>query len=388
MNSESASQALLPSGVRDLLPPEADREYRAIYRLMQSFAAFGYQRVKPPLVEFEESLFATGPGAKLTDKTFRLMDPLSHRMMGVRSDITAQIARIASSRLAAEHRPLRLMYANDVLRTRETRQRTERQFCQVGCEFIGKAGDEADLEICLMALRGLKSLGIEQAVIDLTLPSLVDDILSDYKVESGERAAIKKILGSRDIEQIETLRAPLNTLFRAMADLSGEADKVFDKALPGNMPEYVGAAFEQLRAVYRKLTKALAALGYNDIEITMDLLETTDDSYHRGMAFALYSYGTHGELGKGGRYAIAYPDGRQESAVGFTLYMDTLAPLIAPEEERKGVYVPYNVAWDEVGRLITDGWFVVRGDKDQEPDERCAYIWKDGEIKPKQKDQS
>ena len=111
MSETDTHPALLPGGFADLLPSEAEQEARAITVLMETFASFGYARVKPPLVEFEDSLLAPGPGAALAHDTFRLMDPLSHRMMGIRSDMTPQIARIASSRLTKEVRPLRLARA-------------------------------------------------------------------------------------------------------------------------------------------------------------------------------------------------------------------------------------------------------------------------------------
>ena len=106
MTPKDAELALLPSGFVDLLAPEAEREAKAISVLMKKYSAYGYQLVKPPFVEFEDSLLAPGPGASLSQETFRLMDPISHRMMGVRSDMTPQIARIAAVRLGKEARHL------------------------------------------------------------------------------------------------------------------------------------------------------------------------------------------------------------------------------------------------------------------------------------------
>ena len=110
--AEKATNALLPAGLRDVLPPEAAHEARVVEALLSQFAAHGYERVRPPLVEFEESLLA-GSGAAMGSQTFRLMDPVSQRMMGVRADITLQIARIAATRLAGAPRPLRLSYAGE-----------------------------------------------------------------------------------------------------------------------------------------------------------------------------------------------------------------------------------------------------------------------------------
>ena len=109
--------ALLPAGLRDLLPAEAETEAASVEALMEVFASYGYQRVKPPLLEFEDSLLA-GSGAAVAEQTFRLMDPVSQRMMGLRADTTPQVARIAATRLAHAPRPLRLSYAGQCLRVR------------------------------------------------------------------------------------------------------------------------------------------------------------------------------------------------------------------------------------------------------------------------------
>ncbi|MBT5266811.1 MAG: ATP phosphoribosyltransferase regulatory subunit, partial [Rhodospirillaceae bacterium] len=114
-DTDLARRGLLPAGLRDVLPLDAAHEATVIEALITTFSAEGYDRVKPPLVEFESSLFA-GPGAAMRESTFRLMDPMSQRMMGVRADVTVQIARIAATRLKDAPRPLRLCYAGEVLR--------------------------------------------------------------------------------------------------------------------------------------------------------------------------------------------------------------------------------------------------------------------------------
>ena len=124
--NDNDHRGLLPAGLADLLPPDAAREARAIDVAIERFAAFGYERVNPPLVEFEESLLG-GPGAALASQTFRLMDPVSQRMMGVRSDMTVQVARIAVTRLKHEPRPLRLSYGGAVIRVRGGQLKPERQ---------------------------------------------------------------------------------------------------------------------------------------------------------------------------------------------------------------------------------------------------------------------
>ena len=163
--NELLQQFLLPNGLRDALPPEAGEEARVIDRLLGVFHANAYDRVEPPLVEFEQSLL-DGPGQAVSPQMFRLMDPDSQRMMGVRADITPQIARIAATRLARAPRPLRLSYAGQVLRVRGNQLRPERQFAQVGVELIGAPALGADVEVVVLAAEALSAVGISEICID------------------------------------------------------------------------------------------------------------------------------------------------------------------------------------------------------------------------------
>src|ERR1700722_7049625 len=144
--NDAPHAALLPTGLYDLLPPVAEREAEVTARLMAVLTSHGYERVKPPLVEFEETLLS-GAGAAMSGETFRTMDPTSHRMVAGRADMTPQVARIAATRLAHHSRPLRLSYAGQVLRVRGSEVRPERQFGQAGAELIGGEGTAAGVEV-------------------------------------------------------------------------------------------------------------------------------------------------------------------------------------------------------------------------------------------------
>src|SRR5438552_3248282 len=176
--------ALLPAGLYDLLPPEAEIEADVGARLMSVLAAHGYERVKPPLAEFEETLLS-GTGTAMASDTFRMMDPISHRMIGLRADMTPQVARIAASRLAHQPRPLRLSYAGQVLRVRGSQMRPERQIGQAGAELIGAGGPAADVEVIAVAGEALAALGVPDLSVDLTLPTLVPAIAEAYGI-AGE----------------------------------------------------------------------------------------------------------------------------------------------------------------------------------------------------------
>ena len=187
-SNDNDHRGLLPAGLADLLPPDAAREARAIDVAIERFAAFGYERVKPPLVEFEESLLG-GPGAALGPQTFRLMDPVSQRMMGVRPDMTVQVARIAVTRLKHEPRPLRLSYGGNVIRVRGSALKPERQFAQVGTELIGVDTAEADAEAVLLAVDALRAIGVADLTVDLNLPTLVAAVAAGLKLAGRARCA-------------------------------------------------------------------------------------------------------------------------------------------------------------------------------------------------------
>ncbi len=183
--TQSGDQALLPAGFQDVLPPQAAQEAAVIERLIACFAGHGYERVKPPLLEFEETILA-GAGAAVAPQTFRLMDPVSQRMMGLRADMTPQVARIAATRLRRAPRPLRLCYGGQVLRIKGGQLRPERQFAQVGVELIGAASERADAEVVLLAAEALGAIGIAGLSIDLNLPPLVGALAAGLDID-GER---------------------------------------------------------------------------------------------------------------------------------------------------------------------------------------------------------
>ena len=289
--SQSGSLGLLPKGFEDLLSPDAEEEAEAIAALMAVFKDRGYARIKPPLMEFEESMLAQGPGAAINDQTFRVMDKETGKMLALRSDITPQIARIVSSRLNDAPRPLRLSYANDVVRMSGSQQRTLRQFCQVGCELIDDGSNSNIEEVVVLAAQGLQALGIKDISFDFTLPCIFEDVLKVADI-------------SRD--EIDALRAKL----------SGDADKAIAALKDLGLSEAALKDVERLEYILK--SQSLQEL--NDVSFTVDPLENKGFEYHKGIAFTIFAKNVNGELGRGGAYAL----GSEPLACGFTLYMDTV----------------------------------------------------------------
>lgn len=352
--------SLLPNGLLDLLPPQAEGEARAIDLFMTTFSAFGYQRVKPPLVEFEELLLGAGPGQSLAPQTFRMMDPVSGRMMGVRADVTAQIARIATSRLGDEPRPLRLSYAADVLRVNGTQLRPERQFCQAGCELIGADSLITDVEMPLVALKAMADAGIRNLSVDLTVPTLVVNLYDDLGVDEDTRETLNDLIEKRDRDAVATLDSNVSSLIVQLMDHEGSAvhaESLRDIALPPKAK----ADVERLMAVAADLRAALDVYGLFEIQITIDPLERRGFEYQTGISFTLFAKGASGELGRGGRYNV---DGRglhaAETATGFTLYMDTIMTVVPTPKSAPAEKVDADASWQDVKYLQDQGIKVSR----------------------------
>jgi ATP phosphoribosyltransferase regulatory subunit len=347
------SPSLLPNGLVDLLPPNAENEARMIASFMHDFSAFGYARVKPPLVEFEESLLGEGPGQKLARQTFRMMDPVSQRMMGVRADVTAQIARIATSRLADEQRPLRLSYAADVLRVNGSQLRPERQFCQVGCEMIGVDSLMADVEMPLIALKALSSIGIGKLSVDLTVPTLIAHIYDETATGDDAREALNDAIEKRDRDAVAKAGGKAAELIAQLMEHKDGFDKI---ALPKNAK----ADMDRILKVAKELRAALDVYGLNDVQITIDPLERRGFEYQTGVSFTLFAIGARGEIGRGGRYDVTVQGKNIETATGFTLYMDTILKVAPPMAEPKRESVSADADWKDVKTLQDQGIQVSR----------------------------
>ncbi|MEX2008838.1 MAG: ATP phosphoribosyltransferase regulatory subunit, partial [Dongiaceae bacterium] len=292
----SAERALLPAGLRDVLPPDAAFEAAVVARLLACFAAQGYERVKPPLVEFEDSLLS-GPGAAMAAHTFRLMDPVSQRMLGLRADMTPQVARIAASRLRSAPRPLRLSYAGQVLRLRGSPLQPERQLGQAGVELIGAPSAAADAEAVLLAAAALAAVGVATLSVDLNLPTLVPAVAAALGLAAPAAAALVAALDRKDAATVAELAGDHDGLFRELLRVAGPARRALARLERLELP---GAAAAERARLAEVVDLVLA--GAPDLALTVDPVEHRGFEYHTGIGFALFARRVRGELGRGGRY--------------------------------------------------------------------------------------
>ncbi len=189
------SKNLLPQGLGDLLPPETDLEQSIIRKIIDSFETFGYNKVNPPIIEFENTL-VRGLGRFGAHNIFTLMDPISQRMLGLRTDITPQIARIATSRLSSEPRPLRLSYSGEIFRVSTNQLKPERQLFQIGAELIGTPNIYGDLEILYMTASTIEKLGIPTITIDINMPSLVRNLMNEQSLDNNQKKITTEALSN------------------------------------------------------------------------------------------------------------------------------------------------------------------------------------------------
>jgi ATP phosphoribosyltransferase regulatory subunit len=372
----STHPALLPSGLRDVLPPEAELEARSVEAIMDCFAAHGYQRVKPPLMEFEDSLFS-GSGAATADQTFRLMDPESQRMLGLRADTTPQIGRLATTRLAHAPRPLRLAYAGQCLRVRGTHLQPERQIAQAGIELIGHDAAEADAEIILTAVAALAAVGLSKLSIDLTIPQLVPQLLAAYP--SSNEAALVRALDRKDAAEVAALGGAAAPLLLQLLAASGPAERAIPALLAIELP-----AESKAQAI--RLAETVAAIrGIRpDLPLTTDPVEFRSYKYHTGVCMTLFAPGRQAELGRGGRYLC----GDSEPATGITLYPDTIAAIAPVASLRPRLYVPYGTPAAEAAACRAQNFATICGlashatPRDEALRLGCSHIFSDGTITP------
>jgi len=348
MNDNPPNPALLPAGLRDLLPPEAETEAAAVEAVMDAFAAHGYQRVKPPLLEFEDTLLA-GSGADVADQTFRLMDPDTRRMMGLRADMTPQVARIATTRLAHAPRPLRLSYAGQCLRVHGGQLAPERQVAQAGIELIGADSPEADAEIVLVGAESLAALGLTRLSFDLTLPPLVPALLDEAGVPEGVRRPLSHALDRKDAAAVARYGGQLARTLTDLLLAAGAADGALAALNAAALPPGARAIADRIGATVAAIRRRAPAL-----KLTVDPIEFRGFRYHTGVCMTIYAPGRHEELGRGGRYIC----GDAEPATGLTLYPDAVLRAAPSRQPKPRVYLAH-ATLAEAAQLRADGYATV-----------------------------
>lgn len=339
----NTTPTLLPSGLMDVLPPQAGTEFRCLHHFLKTFTGFGYQPVIPPLAEYAPSLLS-GAGEATAHHVFRVADPLSPQLLGFRADITGQVARIASSSLAHAPRPLRLCYAGYTLRTTAEALKTRRQHTQVGIEHFGSADARATAEVLAIAAHALGGVGIAPLTIDLHYPSVLEALLAEQP--EAQHAAIRDAVRLKDHARLHVLGA---TAIAEMMRHAGPATLVLKKLAASPHPTVKKAASD-----LQGLLDALAPYGVQ-ANVTIDLLDLSGYGYYHGIGYAIY-WNTPGiEVGRGGCYRTS----SGEEAVGFTLYLNELLDHLPAEAPAPTKRLPHGTPMEEAATFQAEGFVTI-----------------------------
>ncbi len=323
---------LLPEGIEEVTPARAERLERARRRVLDLFAAWGYRLVMPPFVEFLDSLL-TGTGSDLDLQTFKLIDQISGRLLGVRADMTPQVARIDARHLAGEA-PARLCYLGTVLRALPEESAGSRSPVQLGAELFGHGGVESDCEIAWLMVETLAALGIAPIHLDVghvgVFRALVAAAGLDGRDEERLHEALQRKAHAEIRAHLEAIACPAEPAagLAALAGLHGGVE-VLAEARSRLVP--CAPAVAEPLATLEALVAALAARA-PQARLHLDLAELRGYRYHTGVVFAAFTPGHGREIARGGRYdEVGMVFGRARPATGFSADLKTLVALAGDE---------------------------------------------------------
>lgn len=334
---------LLPDGVEDLLPPDANRIESLRRELVDTWQRWGYRLIIPPMIEYLESLL-TGVGNDLDLQTFKLTDQLTGRMMGARADMTPQAARIDAHTLR-ESGVTRLCYAGHVLRTRPDNIMGSRSPIQAGCELFGSRDGAADREVINLMLETLRVAGVENVHLDLAHVAVYQGLVQAAELPERTREQVFDAMRRKSIPELDELLgdAPEGSpasMLRRLARLSAGPDALEQARVElADAPATVTAALDELAEV-----SAAVCARFPNLEPGFDFCELRGYNYHTGLIFSVYVPGHNEALAQGGRYdAVGEDFGRARPATGFSADLRALAALsgrFGEQQEPAAVWAP------------------------------------------------
>ena len=355
---------LLPDGVEDVLPSEAARVEVIRRRLLDLFATWGYDYVIPPMVEYLESLL-TGTGRDLDLKTLKVMDLSSGRTMGVRADITPQVARIDAHSLNREG-VVRLCYADTVVHAQADSMLESRTPLSVGAELFGDTSSNADFEIVSLMIESLRSLGLDQIHVDLGDVAIFRQLIESLSVSEYQQEQIFGAVQRKSVREIQSLCESIS-LDSVSTDLLCTLPGLTGGQQVLNLAREKFDGYQGIVSSIDNLEKVATVIGerYPEVDVYFDLSELRGYAYHTGIVFAAYVDGVKQIAAKGGRYDhIGEVFGRQgRGATGFSISVRNVVEQAAiAYESRPTVLVQADDEdglWQEIERLRAEGYTVV-----------------------------
>lgn len=337
---------LLPEGLEDRLPQSTAAAARIERAVLGVLDAHGYDRVRPPLIEFMQSIARRMDGVK-TRKLFRFVDPKSLRTLALRSDMTPQVGRIAATGLAGKPRPLRLCYAGQVMRIAGDQLDPRRESLQLGAELIGSDTVAAAAEVVELAIASLEAAGATGISVDFTLPDLVETLAAKALPLAGDE--IQAVRDKLDAKDAGGLREAGGAAYVPLLYASGPFAEAIERLAQIDAGGALASRIEGLRQI--------AARVAGRARLTLDPSERHGFEYQTWLGFTLYADGVRGTLGRGGTYRI---HGTEEAAIGFSLYPEDLVEAVkADEPRREAVFLPLGHDAAAAAALRSEGWRTV-----------------------------
>lgn len=344
---------LLPEGIEEVLPPQARLLERLRRRLLDLYDSWGYDLVMPPFIEYLESLLV-GTGHDLDLKTFKLTDQLTGRLMGVRADMTPQVARIDAHHLQS-NTPTRLCYMGTVLHTRPAGFAASRSPLQVGAELYGHAGIESDIEILGLMVETLRTCGVQESFFDLGHVGIYRGLARQAGLDGAREEELFDVLQRKSRpDMLElfgkwSLDKKLAGKFLGLTELNGDIGVLADaKKLLKGSEQGVLAALDYLQQMAGAIGQRL-----ENVAVHFDLAELRGYNYHTGVVFAAFVPGRGSAVAQGGRYDdIGRAFGQARPATGFSTDLKTLLSLAGTQGSPvSGIFAPAD-ADGELARLI------------------------------------
>ena len=336
------NQWLLPEGIEEILPPQAAEVEATCRRILDLFQLWGYELVMPPLVEYIDSLL-TGTGEDLDLQTFKVIDQLTGRSMGIRADMTPQVARIDAHNLKSEF-PTRLCYRGTVIHTRPSGHGGTRAPLQVGAELHGHAGVQSDAEILSLMLKTLKVAGLSQVHVDLGHVGIYRGLTADLALNAEQGALLFDALQRKASSEIEDMFSNWGIenqnadMLLALIELNG------DDSMLAQARKVLAGATEDVLACVDELEKisSLAKAQVKDAPLFFDLAELRGYNYYTGFTFAAYVPGQGQGIAFGGRYDdVGAAFGRARPATGFSTDVKNLYALAGDKiVPKRAIYAP------------------------------------------------
>ena len=343
---------LLPEGFRDSLPDLAGKEYLISSSFLNLMKKNGYLLIKPPLLEFERSLFFLTPEKDNID-SFRLLDPVSQKMMGISPDITLQVARLACGSLDESPRPLRLCYSGEILKAYNNGLNLSRQITQIGSEIIGIGDNFCEKELIDLIIEILKKLKIKKFFINFTMPTLIQSLSKDFNLSRDELDFVKEKYQNKNQKGIEKISKNLEEISQELLSIVGLVEANIKKLKRINFPKLTQIEINNFIKAIDKIRKKFPHLN-----IYVDPLEIDGSDYHTGLAFKVFSENLK-ELFTGGNYKVF-----KENCIGFSGYVENLVKeSLLRVDNMKKIFVNEDLSDNLKKNLQKKGFIVIKAIK-------------------------